>query len=196
MRLSSLTSAVAGHAACKVARACSAQAPRLLYAVPTLPYSCPPTLPSHLVVLAPVHVGAARHARRVEHMGGLDLRGGGQRRQHPCWQLWLRGGSSTPAQHQSAPASCTRSCQPTAAAHPLDVGDDGGTVLQARSAVLKLGALLLQDLAHQAACGAGRAQQSASSARQLAAPESRQDGRGGGGGGNGRGSLAWPHAQQ
>lgn len=106
------------------------------------------------LAVAPVHVGAAGHARRVEHVGGLHL----QDREETHFDqdadlLRLKHTGSCRAR-ASAPGASTR---PTTlpSTHPLKVGQDGGTVLQAGSAVLELGALLLQQLAHQAACAGG-----------------------------------------
>lgn len=120
--------------------------------------------PAHLVVLAPVHVGTAGHASRVQHMSGLDLRAateqrGGDDDTGTC----SRHMPDTRAHMPLRPPCCWHAeqlhlaCQSptTAVPHPLKVGEDGRAVLQAGGGKLKLGALLLQQLSQQAACRGG-----------------------------------------
>lgn len=121
--------------------------PRSTRPQPWQPWRCDPsTHPSisHLVVLTPVDIGAASHTRSVQHMRGLHLQAPGcLRRTAVSAQVHTR------STHAGVLSCCnTKGRRP----HPVEVGKNGGAVLQAGAGVLEVGALLLEHLTNQAAC--------------------------------------------
>ena len=90
-------------------------------------------LGAYLVVLTPVNVGPACEPSCVHHMGGLDLRRTLTISQSPGGKLHF------------AVILCE-----SGNAHALDIGQDARPVLQPGGGVLKLQALLLEQVAQEA----------------------------------------------